>query len=254
MGKKERKKPDSGGGGAPTAPFWMVTYSDMVTLLLTFFVLLISMANFEEVGRVEAVFESIRMALSAKGDNTLILGKSPDPAQQPQDITQPMDNLIPIMSRLQEDLARHVSDDLVKMTRTRTEVRVALSDRVLFQPGSAKLHPAAFSLLTDVARAVKDYPVHIIVEGHTDETGNSEGNWELSSLRAVAVVQAMQTRGPIDGKNMEATGFGQFRPSNASAEDPTWDRRVELVIQSEDPAAYDALFQVEQATGGLTPR
>lgn len=248
MGKKERKKPDSG-GGAPTAPFWMVTYSDMVTLLLTFFVLLMSMANFEEVGRVEAVFESIRMALSAKGDNVHLLGKSPDPAQQPQDVTQPMDNLLPIMSRLQEDLARHVSDDMVKMTRTRTEVRVQLSDRVLFQPGSAKLHPAAFGLLTDVAAALKGYPVHVIVEGHTDETGNEAGNWELSALRAVAVVQAMQTRGPLDGSMLEATGFGQHRPSNPTKPDPSWDRRVELVIQSDDPAAFDALYKVEQATG-----
>jgi chemotaxis protein MotB len=255
MGEKKRRAAGGGGGGgAPTAPFWMVTYSDMVTLLLTFFVLLISMANFEEVGRVEAVFESIRMALGAGGENTLILGKSPDPAQQPQDITQPVDNLIPVQTRLQDALSRHISDDLVKMTRTRTEIRVALSDRVLFQPGSARLHPAAFSLLGDIAKILREYPVIIKVDGHTDDSGNEEGNWELSALRAVAVVSAMQTRGPLDGARLEARGYGEYRPSADALKDPAWDRRVELVIQSEDPAAYDALYKVEQVTDGLVPR
>jgi chemotaxis protein MotB len=69
MSDKKQRREKSGGdeGGGPSAPFWMVTYSDMVTLLLTFFVMLLAMANFEEVGRVDAVFESIRLVLGVDG-------------------------------------------------------------------------------------------------------------------------------------------------------------------------------------------
>lgn len=147
--KKQRREKPSDDGGGPSAPFWMVTYSDMVTLLLTFFVMLLAMANFEEVGRVDAVFESIRLALGVDGIDEQVLGVDPvDPAQT-EDI-QTETKLQPVMSVVSEALSRHLSDDLVVLTQTPTEIRVMLDDRVLFEPGSAELHPNNFLLLADV--------------------------------------------------------------------------------------------------------
>ena len=68
MGRRQKKEEQASAG----APLWMVTYSDMVTLLLTFFVMLIAMANFEQVGRVQAVFQSIRLALGVGGAHELL--------------------------------------------------------------------------------------------------------------------------------------------------------------------------------------
>ncbi|MEC7947188.1 MAG: flagellar motor protein MotB, partial [Myxococcota bacterium] len=237
----------------PSAPFWMVTYSDMVTLLLTFFVMLMAMASFEEVGRVEAVLESIRLALGAGGTHQTLMGVTPEEMNQPSEI-EPLDELQPIMAQLRESLNRHVSDDFVRMTRTQTEIRVQLSDQVLFEPGRDALHPAAYSLLGGIAGALSGQPVNINVEGHTDATGDVKGNWELSALRAVAVVAFMQDRGGIDGRKLEARGYGPFRPASPGGEDATWDRRVELVIQSKSALAYDAIYKVEQITGGTDGR
>lgn len=245
--RRESKKEESQG---PSAPFWMVTYSDMVTLLLTFFVMLMAMANFEEVGRVEAVLESIRLALGAGGNHQTLLGVTPQEMNQPSEI-EPLDELQPIMSQLRESLTRHVSDDMVRMTRTQTEIRVQLSDRVLFAPGSEQLHPAAYSLLSGLGETLSNHPVHIRVEGHTDATGTADANWRLSALRAVSVVTAMQESGGIDGRQLEAHGYGSYRPSAPEGGDTTWDRRVELVIQSKSPLAYDAIYKVEQLTGGI---
>ena len=250
--KKQRRESKSDDGGGPSAPFWMVTYSDMVTLLLTFFVMLLAMATFDDPGRVEAVFESIRLALGVDGRNTMLVGQREETAQQPKELQEP-DRLEPVMSRIREELSHHVSDSMVKMTRTRTEVRVSLDDRVLFAPGSAKLHPAAFSMLSDLSRVLADDPVHVKIEGHTDATGETRGNWELSALRAVSVVVAMQEKG-MPGQKLEAQGFGEFRPSNPVAGDDAWDRRVELVIQSESPLAYDALYEVRRLSGGMNGR
>ena len=99
MGKRREKKAAASSG--PSAPFWMVTYSDMVTLLLTFFVMMMAMANFEEVGRVEAVLESIRLALGAGGQHQTLLGVSPSEMNQPSEL-QPLDEMQPIMAELRE--------------------------------------------------------------------------------------------------------------------------------------------------------
>ncbi len=246
--KKRREKPADGAAGAPSAPFWMVTYSDMVTLLLTFFVMLIAMANFEEVGRVEAVFESIRLALGVDGIDAQVVGVDPTDPKQKEDI-QVENKLQPIMSMIDAQLSRHLSDDMVVLTQTPTEIRVVLDDRVLFKPGSAVLHPAIYLLLADVGQALAGQPVEVKVEGHTDETGDPVVNWELSAARAVAVVVAMQQSG-LEGSRLEARGLGQFRPANNLMGDRNWDRRVELVIRSDSALAFDAVYEVERVTNG----
>ena len=248
--KKQRREQESDDdGGGPSAPFWMVTYSDMVTLLLTFFVMLLAMANFEEVGRVEAVFESIRLALGVDGIDQEKLGVDPVDPQNREDI-QIENKLQPVMSVVSEALSRHLSDDLVVLTQTPSEIRVVLDDRVLFKPGSAVLHPAIYLLLADVGQALAGQPVEVKVEGHTDETGDARANWDLSADRAVAVVVAMQERGGMDGSRLEARGMGQFQPSSAGKDRHDWDRRVELVIRSDSALAYDALYEVERLTNG----
>jgi len=248
MGRRQKKEEDVPVG----APLWMVTYSDMVTLLLTFFVMLIAMANFEQVGRVQAVFQSIRLALGVGGAHEQLMGVSAEQAQQIKEI-QSNDELQPIMSRLRESLSRKVSDDMVRMTRTRTEIRVSLSDQVLFKPGSRELDPRAFPILGEIAKILGEHEkVKVQVEGHTDDSGNVKGNWDLSSGRAVEVVYYLQNKGDLDGRSLEAKGYGQFRPAapDGMEDIENWNRRVELVIQSESPVAYEALYQVERETGG----
>jgi len=247
--KKQRREKPSDDGGGPSAPFWMVTYSDMVTLLLTFFVMLLAMANFEEVGRVDAVFESIRLALGVDGLDDQVVGVDPVDPNQIEDI-QTETKLQPIMSEVASALSRHLSDDMVVLTQDVTEVRVKLDDRVLFKPGSAELHPSIYLLMADVGQALKGQPVTVKVEGHTDETGDTKANWELSSARAVSVVYAMQVRGGLEGEKLEARGMGQFQPSSAVKGDHNWNRRVELVIKSDSALAMDAVYEVERVTNG----
>ena len=179
-----------------------------------------------------------------------LLGVTEESQNQTQEI-QPQQELQPVMSTLRESLSKHLSDDLVKMTRNRTEIRVSLTDKILFAEGSDKLHPAAYSLLTDMARILSDHPVKIQVEGHTDATGSSEKNWSLSALRAVAITTVLQERGGLDGRNLEVRGYGEFRPAAFDGTDIAWNRRVELVIQSTSPIAYDALNELEEVTGGF---
>jgi chemotaxis protein MotB len=251
MSDKKQRREKSGGdeGGGPSAPFWMVTYSDMVTLLLTFFVMLLAMANFEEVGRVDAVFESIRLALGVDGKQPDVNGIEIDQPKFDQDI-QEENKLEPIMSKLQDALSHQISDSMIEMTQKKTEIRVLLDDQVLFKPGSAEVHPAMYLFLSDIGSALADQPVTVKVEGHTDETGDPGSNWELSADRAVAVVVALQKRGGMDGSQLEARGMGEFHPANLVDTDRDWDRRVELIIKADTGLAQTAIYEVERVTNG----
>ena len=118
MGKKrEKKKEEAKSGGAPE---WMVTYSDMVTLLLTFFVMLLAMASFESPGRVDKVIESLRRAFGVGGYSPNPEKAQKNPSAHTSDSKTTKDQVKPIVTQLREILSKKISDDLVKMTKTRT--------------------------------------------------------------------------------------------------------------------------------------
>ena len=236
MAKREKKQPEVKEG----LPMWMGTFSDMVTLLMTFFVLMLSMANFDDTAKVETVMQSIQSALGASGFDARLVGTH----IKEMYVTSPVrreDTVNPIVSKLREAFDEHISDDLVRMVHNEQEIRVRLDDRVLFRPGSTELHPAAYALVSDVAEALAGEEVEIRVEGHTDASGSEQENWRISSERALTVLSALRERGPIPGERLEADAYGQFRPATRFGETPAWNRRVELVLKSDHVGAVSAV-------------
>jgi chemotaxis protein MotB len=245
VGKKREKKPDEKKAGAPD---WMITYSDMVTLLLTFFVMLLAMASFEDPGRVDKVIESLRRAFGVGGYSPKPEKVQKNPAAHTSESKTIKDEIKPIVTQLREILSKKISDDLVKMTKTRTEVRVMLDPRILFAPGATELHPSSYGLIADLAMAVKDKDVNLFVEGHTDGTGDSTRNWEISALRAVSVVEALEERG-VSGEKMQARGLGEFAPADIVDGNSSWNRRVELIVQSDNSSGYDVVQSLGPSNG-----
>jgi len=242
MAKRE-KKPEEPPAGLPG---WLATYSDMVTLLLTFFVMLMAMASFDDTAKVSAVIESIQMAFGVDGFDAALLGSMD--AEALTSAIRHEEAVQPVFARIRQAMSEHVSDELVKVTQAPNEVRLRLDDRVFFRPGSTTLHPSAFAVVSDIAKIVAEYDAELIVEGHSDASGNEVQNWELSALRAVAVVQAVRTRGPVDGNKLTAASFGSHRPSSQFDEDEAWNRRIEFVIRTDDvngAAASRALMEVQ---------
>ena len=247
MARRRTKRKDAPAAGAPA---WMVTYSDMVTLLLTFFVMLLAMANFDDLVRLNAVLESIREALSM-GNFNVQLANDDEMATPFTEEPDANNDVQPVVAKLRESLAEHLSDHLIRMTRTQTEVRLQLDERVLFGPNETRIHPTAYALIGDLAAAVADEDVLIIAEGHTDATGSQLDNWQLSVDRAVSVIMALQDTGPIPGERLQARGFSHYRPADATVDDSSdWNRRVEIVIHSDKRSAYSALEAVDGLQGG----
>ncbi|MFA7615698.1 MAG: OmpA family protein [Moheibacter sp.] len=116
-------------------------------------------------------------------------------------------------------------------------VYISLSDNMLYKSGSYEISPAANSTLSKVAKIIKDYRDYdVLIEGNTDNVPiskpNIRNNWDLSTLRASSVVQALQNEHGVDPKRLTAGGRGEYNPiaSNASEEGRARNRRTQIII------------------------
>ncbi len=250
-----RRKKKEAAKAEPGAPLWMVTYSDMVTLLLCFFVMQLVYANFEDPGKVEAALQSIKAAFGT-GSVNYTEPSEPTPSQSTDMKESAKEQNEQLVEALQSVLAEMMSQNLVRMTQTKTEIRIQLDEMVLFRPGSSALNPVSLGLLNDIALAVHDYPVLMIVEGHADADGTSEEkNWMMSATRAVTVVSEFRRRKGengkplLEGKFLQARGMGEFRPADVENKESKWNRRVELVIRGRNTTAVGAIEELDNVLG-----
>lgn len=116
-------------------------------------------------------------------------------------------------------------------------VYISLSDNMLYKSGSYEISPAANSTLSKVAKIIKDYSDYdVLIEGNTDNVPiskpNIRNNWDLSTLRASSVVQALQNEHGVDPKRLTAGGRGEYNPisSNATEEGRSRNRRTQIII------------------------
>lgn len=116
-------------------------------------------------------------------------------------------------------------------------VYISLNDNMLYKSGSYEISPAAMDILSKIAKIIKDYKDYdVLVEGNTDNVPikrtNIRNNWDLSTLRASSVVQALQNDFGIDPSRLTAGGRGEYNPiaTNSTADGRQKNRRTEIII------------------------
>ncbi len=131
-------------------------------------------------------------------------------------------------------------------SKNEAEVRVQDANLLIrlsglkFAPGQAIIQPEYFSLLTKVQRAIHEFPKsYIVVQGHTDATGNAYKNKLLSQKRAQAVKEYLQANLALDANQIQAMGMGDQKPiaSNKTAEGRAKNRRIDIFIALPKEAA-----------------
>ncbi len=226
--------------GGVAAASWLTTYSDLVTLLLCFFVLLYSFSAID-------VVKFRRFIASFQGAGVLDGGTTPDtaivmPEENPTEVAT--EELGPFWADQGQMLA-HVEEYLeaqgiaaeVRAFREERGVMMELQDRVLFDSGQATLRPDGLVLLAKLMPLFAAMPNEITVEGHTDNvpinTPEFPSNWELSTGRSARVVRYFVEIHGLTPERFSAVGYGEFRPidSNATAEGRSRNRRVVFVIR-----------------------
>lgn len=225
------EEPDEG------SPAWMATFSDLATLLLTFFVLLLSFANMDTV-QFHDLMGSIREAF---GVQTETQGRFSARANQPISLSLGQDGTPRVLEqeayirRLRRTLAEHGLDELVELEETDRGVALRMRDGVLFPSGSAELRDEAQPLLEEVAVIVSRFTRRVAIEGHTDNrpisTPNFPSNWELSAARSAAVLHHMLRSG-LEPDKVQLAGFADTKPvaDNGTDEGRARNRRVEFVF------------------------
>ncbi len=216
---------------APTAPFWMVTYGDMVTLLLTFFVLIVSMSEIE--------VKKFKEALSYFQGRTSVLSHdavTPAMTQQLMTIAQAKEQA----ERFEELLEYLEENDLldkVQVQLTENGLHLTVADSVMFHSGEAELIEPARTVLRYVAGLLDGRIESVVVEGHTDDrpihTVRYPSNWELSVARAASVVRFMLSLTEVlDPSHYVAIGHGEHHPihTNTTAAGRSRNRRVEIFL------------------------
>jgi chemotaxis protein MotB len=236
-------------GGHENSERWLLTYADLITLLMVFFVVLYSMSQADS-----TKFQAVSAALQQAFNVDIMQGSSAtsisDGASTP---TAPIDNLIsnaevPQLARLQSkiqavlDGAAQAPD--VTVGTDREGIVIRLSGSYLFDSGRAELKPNSMGVLDVIASELRPLPNDIRVDGHTDSTPIDSPryptNWELSSARALAVTRYLSEVDGVRAGRLIAAGFGEFRPlaPNDSREHRAMNRRVEIhLLSSAQPEA-----------------
>ncbi len=257
--RQRRRKGDGHGEGHADDERWLLTYADMITLLMALFMVLFSISSVN-VSKFQTLKETLQAAFSPKvlsgGGSILPDGgadKSPQPpAEQPTPAAVPksltdraaagdreaeQDEFRRLKRELDAFARRHgFSASIETLIDDRGLVIRLLTDQVLYDSGSAVLKPEATPLLAKISALVNVDSSHpISVEGNTDDvpiaTGQYPSNWELSAARAAGVARFMAAHG-VTATRLEATGVADQRPiaPNSTEAGRSRNRRVEIAL------------------------
>jgi len=213
----------------------MATFSDMMSLLLTFFVLLLSMANFEPT-KFALTVQSLQGAFGVLESFPTVpihpVVKIPKKTGDEQKRKQSLEDA----RKIKEVIEAKQMEEAVKVEMTEKGMAILLRDPVGFSSGSADLKEQGKEILGDLGEIIKSNPnLNIRVEGHTDDvpiSGKYASNWELSSARSLSVVKLLSEKTGITPANMSAVGYGEFRPMvpNTSEQNRALNRRIKIFV------------------------
>ena len=253
MAERKKKEGPSQGG----APAWVVTYGDMMSLLLTFFVLLLSFSVISEQEFTQAIV-SLRGALGVLDKNTGMLDFMPQPKRSRREAVEEMRRLARELRRRMQVLGAE-KEIKVELDLEQGGISINLPSRVLFDTASADLRPEAHEILNDVAGVLRDIPEAFIeVRGHTDSRPlrstslRFADNWDLSYHRAKSVMFFLRDVAGMATSQFEAIACGPSQPvaTNATEEGMQANRRVQLFVRGS--FTEDLKRQIEERVEQMT--
>lgn len=214
---------------------WITTFSDLISLLLTFFILIVSMSTLDDTPLVE---------ISSHFNRAVSVLNSPDKAEVAE--SKPRDLLRPVTPREMMLAMRQKSDAILRNTTLEHKVKAVVikdqlllrvDDAVLFASGSAKLQPESRNALRGLAMLLRQAPGQIRVEGHTDKTseGGTQDPWSLSLARAASVLHVLEDAG-VEPQRLSLAGYGPSKPLSIEylGFGSSQNRRVDIILYQED--------------------
>lgn len=242
---------------------WLLTYADMITLLVAFFIMLYSMSvmnqqKFQQLaisvrsgfggsittgaptvinqgGGITGTPSIVSNSGSANASSNVSDATLASMHRDAQERTD-SDRLDKAERIMKAYIQQHKLEHVMQVKRDeRGLVVTVMTDKMLFAAGDADLRPSEMGILNKVAHVINTIPNHVRVEGHTDNlpihTTRFPSNWELSAVRATTVLRYFESQN-VSPSRLEAAGYADQRPivPNDTAQDRAMNRRVEIVI------------------------
>ncbi len=228
---EERKGQDS----------WLLTYSDVITLVLCMFIMLYSFSTIDA-QKFQQLVTSLNQSFSGVLDGGKIIIQDPldelpreDEPSEPGEDKEIQETYEKVVSLIEE----YGLTDQVYVGIGIKGVEIRFSDSVFFDSGKADIKPGAMELLNKLSAIFLDIENEVLVEGHTDNIPmyslQFPSNWELSAGRAISVVKHFIAQG-VEPERLGALGFGEYRPidTNSTAQGRQQNRRVNVIVMREN--------------------
>lgn len=214
---------------------WMITFADLMTLLLCFFVLLLSFSELDR-EKFKIITGSLRHAFGVQSiEEVMAIPKGMDMIRRNFNDPMFVEEILKAKIRSAIRIARMEGN--LRVREDEVSVTVSFPNRVLFDTGSARLKESALPVLDIFREVILSTPNSVRVVGHTDDvpinTLQFPSNWELSSARAASVIRHLLAKGHLSANRFTAVGYADTVPvaPNDSPENRAKNRRVELVFQ-----------------------
>lgn len=235
--KKKETSSSSGGGG------WITTFSDLMSLLLTFFILLYSMSSVS-LEKFQEASNSIQSAFNG-GDSVIEGSTATDTETKTEIETETIEETIEetidpeLIEMYNEVVAFLKANEMTAQASVEYDqdgIYVNIQESILFGSGSAIIADSGKSTLNDLGELIKQFENDVVVEGYTDNVpmNNSlfSSNWELSTGRALSVLRYLSEERQVNPTRLSAKGYGEYHPiaPNDTEENKEKNRRVNIVL------------------------
>jgi chemotaxis protein MotB len=226
----------------PDPNAWMATFADLLMLLLTFFVMLLTMKSMDA-GKAREIFVRTYGPLDFIAQNEYVPSldefvqytKAVD-VTSTEALEEAMDTLEGVAPVTEKKTIRNLRE-LIDVTENENGVVITLESDHLFDSGDAEIHPDRIEVLDAIASIFRYATNDVLIMGHTDATpvggGRYDSNWELSVYRALGVLYYMTDAAGLDAKRLASGGFGDRMPlyPNDTPENRAKNRRVEFILK-----------------------
>ncbi len=221
------------GGGEGGSLRWLLTYADLITLLLAYFVVMFAISQ-TDLEKFQKLAASMRRAFNIV-DPGILEGSGEIGGGIFDDFPARNREYARISAELTRLARERGLERAISVNMQREGVVISISTSVLFDAGSARIRPESRSTLDAIAELLREMPNEVRIAGHTDDIPpfpKWPSNWELSAARAVQVVKYLITEGGLDPRRLSAIGYAEYRPlfPNDTPEHRQKNRRVEILI------------------------
>jgi chemotaxis protein MotB len=235
-----RRGARAGAGPGPSHDRWLVSYADFMTLLFAFFVVLFASSRHNNQG-LHKVAGSIRdgftqMSAYAPATSTSTSLQAPAQLKSAKPSGSADLDLPQLRKQLQDVLGDSIAKHEIVVDQTPEGLVISLRELGFFDSAQAQLLPGAAEKIKRTAQILAQHGLNVRVEGHSDDqpirSAAFHSNWELSSARAMTVLQLLIQEGGFDPSKVSLSAYGPYKSlvSNATPEGRRQNRRVDLVV------------------------